>query len=111
MNYGLKEILERALKEKNTLENLYLEADPLQVAAKFKNVHISLICALFAYGNAKAIVKFLNSLDFELLSLSDQIIEKEILAQKRLYRFQNPKDVSNFFITIKRAAQEDYKLL
>ncbi len=29
MNYGLKEILERALKEKNTLENLYLEADPL----------------------------------------------------------------------------------
>ncbi|QQF52630.1 TIGR02757 family protein [Campylobacter fetus subsp. venerealis] len=111
MNYRLKEILERALKEKNTLENLYLEADPLQVAAKFKNVHISLICALFAYGNAKAIVKFLNSLDFELLSLSDQIIEKEILAQKRLYRFQNPKDVSNIFITIKRAAQEDIQAI
>ncbi|HIS09576.1 MAG TPA: TIGR02757 family protein, partial [Candidatus Scatomorpha intestinipullorum] len=34
--------------------------DPLGIARKFKNEKVALFCALFAYGNARAIVRFLE---------------------------------------------------
>ena len=52
--------------------------DPLMVASLYKDETISLICALFAYGNAKLIVKFLESLDFNLLEKSEENIKKEL---------------------------------
>ncbi len=69
------------------------------VARRFQDEKIALICALFAYGNAKAIVKFLQSLDFELL----QRDEKEIMKISAYYRFQKPLDVANIFLTLSRA--------
>ncbi len=58
---NLKNLLDYHADIKNCKENLYANPDPLWVAAKFKEPNIALISALFAYGNARLIVKFLNS--------------------------------------------------
>ena len=96
----LKSLLDYHADIKNCDENLYANPDPLWVAAKFKEPNIALIAALFAYGNAKLIVKFLNSLNFELLNQSDEEIRKFYKNHK--YRFQSVSDVAEIFITIKR---------
>ncbi len=64
--------------------------DPLIVARKYQDEHIALACALFAYGNASSIVKFLSSLDFE-----SEDIDKAFFG--KYYRFQTPSDVVRFF--------------
>ncbi len=94
---SLKKILDQEVAKRDTsVELSYDSPDPLLVAKRYKDEYISLICALFAYGNAKQIVKFLDSLDFT----------KE--AQKdKYYRFQNRKDVDEFFKTIKRLKETD----
>ncbi|MBR8464081.1 TIGR02757 family protein [Campylobacter sp. faydin G-24] len=96
----LKKILDAYVLEKNTSTALFDAPDPLQVATKFKDPFISLICALFAYGNAKLIVKFLNSLDFTLLDESEDFIVKILKTHK--YRFQTCEDVRQIFITLSR---------
>ncbi len=55
---------------------------------------------MFAYGNVKAIIKFLERLDFSLLEASDEVIKKELA--NHYYRFQNSQDVSAIFIALKR---------
>lgn len=107
----IKALLDKELAQKNTIKNLYDYPDPLQVARKYGDEVISLACALFAYGNAKLIVKFLNSLNFELLNAKDDEIYSEILGQNLLYRFQNPKDVANIFITLKRLRDLDIQCI
>lgn len=74
--------------------------DPIMVAHRYKDPTISLICALFSYGNVKQIVKFLNSLDFSLLNESDEKIRESL--SKHYYRFQKSEDVIALFITLKR---------
>ena len=74
--------------------------DPILVAHRYKDPTISLICALFAYGNVKQIVKFLDSLDFELLDKSDEEINK--VLKNHYYRFQKSEDVIALFIALKR---------
>lgn len=102
---NLKSLLDYHADIKNCNENLYANPDPLWIAAKFKEPNIALISALFAYGNAKLIVKFLNSLNFELLNESDEEIKKFYKNHK--YRFQNPSDVAEIFITIKRLKNDE----
>lgn len=103
----LKAILDFELKIKSTKENLFSNPDPLQIASKFNNPHKALICALFSYGNAGQIVKFLSKLDFEILNLKEEEIKKEILNKNLLYRFQNPTDIAEIFITFKRLMDYD----
>ena len=79
--------------------------DPLMIARKYNDEYISLICALFAYGNANKIVGFLSSLDFSFLESSEDIIKKEL--RNHYYRFQNTQDISSFFIAIKRLKEID----
>jgi len=74
--------------------------DPLLVATKYQDETIALICALFAYGNARLIVKFLQSLDFSLLEQSDNKITKTLSSH--YYRFQNSEDIVSLFIALKR---------
>lgn len=64
-----------------------------------------MICSLFAYGNVKAIIKFLESLDFSLLESSDEVISKELSSH--YYRFQNSQDITALFIALKRLKQTD----
>ncbi len=100
----IKELLDEQVKLRNTIENVTQgAADPLRVAMKHKDPYIALICALFAYGNANQIVKFLEQLDFNLLDRSESEI-KEYLAG-RYYRFQKTEDVINIFIAIRRFKQ------
>ena len=102
----LKIILDNEIKIRNSACELCEEKpDPLMVASKYQNESIALICALFAYGNAKLIVKFLNSLNFSLLECS----EDEIMSNLKnyYYRFQKPDDVIALFIALKRLKQVD----
>lgn len=63
------------------------------VAKRQNDEYAILLCALFAYGNANLIVKFLESLDFSLLEQSDEIIDKTL--DSSYYRFQNAQDIKN----------------
>lgn len=74
--------------------------DPLMVARRWGDENIALACALFAYGSASAIVKFLENIDFLLLDSEDSVIIRE--AQSLYYRFQNGEDCAQFLITLKR---------
>jgi uncharacterized protein (TIGR02757 family) len=97
----IKKLLEDELKKRNTAFELsYDKPDPLLVAKRFNDEYIALICALFAYGNAKLIVKFLDGLDFSLIDSSEEKIKKEL--KSFYYRFQNPQDVIDIFLTVKR---------
>ncbi|TEY03958.1 TIGR02757 family protein [Campylobacter sp. US33a] len=100
----LKKELDRLANEKNTIQALFDAPDPLQIAKRHNDEFIALICALFAYGNAKNIVNFLNKLDFSLLNLSQNQIQKELKNLK--YRFQNEEDITQIFITFSRLKNE-----
>lgn len=100
----IRKLLEGEIKNRDTREEISeSKPDPMLVARKYKDEYISLICALFSYGNAKQIVKFLSSLDFSVLNMDDEQIKKAL--KDRYYRFQNPNDTAEFFITIKRAKE------
>jgi len=97
----IHKLLEDEVKLRNNSQELSQDKpDPLLIASKYKDEYISLICALFAYGNAKLIVRFLASLDYGLLDKSDKDIEKAL--SKHYYRFQSTRDVIEFFKTIKQ---------
>ncbi len=97
----IKEKLDAEVLKRNCEGELCEERlDPIMVAHRYKDPTISLICALFAYGNVKQIVKFLNSLDFTLLTKSDEEIKESL--KNHYYRFQKSEDVSALFIALKR---------
>ena len=102
----IKELLDNEVSQRNNNTELnYDKPDPLMVASRYDDEFIILLCALFAYGNAKLIVKFLDSLDFSLLEKSDEIIDKEL--NNHYYRFQNAQDIKTVFKTFKRMKNED----
>jgi len=96
---------EEVLARNNTSEISSDKPDPLLIASQHNDETIALICALFAYGNAKLIVKFLQSLDFSLLEASDEIIQKTLSSH--YYRFQNAQDIATLFIALKRLREID----
>ncbi len=101
----IRQRLDYEVLKRNSCDEISAEKpDPMLVARIYKDEVISLVCALFAYGNAKQIVKFLQSLDFDLLDADDQKIKKSL--SKHYYRFQNSNDVAEFFITLKRLKNE-----
>lgn len=102
----IKTLLDKEVEARNTLSELsYEKPDPLLIASLHKDETIALICALFAYGNAGLIVKFLESLDFSLLDASDETIYKELSSH--YYRFQNSDDVISLFIALKRLKSQE----
>ena len=102
----IKQMLDKEVKNRNNHSELsYDKPDPLLIASKYNDETIALICALFAYGNAKLIVKFLDSLDFSLLESSDEVIKKTL--SNHYYRFQNSDDVVALFMALKRLKKVD----
>jgi uncharacterized protein (TIGR02757 family) len=102
----IKSLLDREVNQRNNYDEIsYDKPDPLLVASRYDDEFVILLCALFAYGNAKLIVKFLDSLDFSLLEQSDEIIEKEL--DSFYYRFQNAQDIKIVFKTFKNLKNED----
>jgi uncharacterized protein (TIGR02757 family) len=103
---NIKQRLDQEVETRNSNSELsYDKPDPLLIASRYKDETIALVCALFAYGNAKAIVKFLDSLDFSLLDSSDEMIKKSLSSH--YYRFQKADDVVALFIALKRLKEVD----
>ena len=97
----IKILLDKEVEARNNSAEISLDKpDPLLIASHYNDETIALICALFAYGNARLIVKFLQSLDFSLLEASDEMIKKTLSSH--YYRFQNAEDVATLFIALKR---------
>ncbi len=104
-DFELKTWLDKEVSKRDVQGELSLEKpDPLLVATKHQDCYISVICALFAYGNAALIVRFLQGLDFSLLDTSEDKIISSL--SKSYYRFQNSKDVIAIFIALRRAKLE-----
>ena len=102
----IKSRLDYEVEARNNHNELsYERPDPLLIARRYKDESIALICALFAYGNAKQIVKFLDSLDFSLLDRSTKVIENSLA--KHYYRFQKSEDIIALFIALKRVKEID----
>jgi uncharacterized protein (TIGR02757 family) len=97
---NVKKLLDIEAGRKNRIVALSEAADPLRIAKPYNDDIIALICALFAYGNAKLIEKFLLSLDFSLLDENEKTIEEGL--KERYYRFQTNKDVTEIFKTFAR---------
>jgi len=105
---SLRERLEAEVKKRNDpSELLNGGADPLQVAKDLEDDRAILLCALFGYGNANAIVKFLKKLDFSLLNC-DEAVLKEALAPF-YYRFQSSEDLFQIFVTLRRLEEGELK--
>lgn len=101
----LKELLDIEVNSRNSsFELSYEKPDPLMVAKRQNDEFSILLCALFAYGNAKLIVKFLDSLDFSLLNKSEEKIEEAL--KNHYYRFQNSSDVVAVFKTFASLKKE-----
>jgi len=97
----IKQLLDNEFKARNSISELcYEKPDPLFVAQKYRDESIALICALFAYGNAHQIVKFLENLDFGLLDESEEKIRHALSPY--YYRFQKSEDVTALFIALRR---------
>ncbi len=94
---------EVALRNRDN-EVTYSKPDPILVALRHRDEWVSLVCALFGYGRADAIVAFLDGFDFSLLDASESTIRNALAA--RYYRFQNGEDVVQFFITLRRLRRE-----
>ncbi len=92
------------LLRNKTDEISYDKLDPIIVAHRYEDETISLICALFSYGNVKQIVKFLDSLDFSLLHASNNEIKQAL--KNYYYRFQKAEDIIALFIALKNVKKE-----
>jgi len=105
---NLRKLLEKEAQKRNDEAELILGgADPLQVAKDLDDDRAILLCALFAYGNANAIVKFLKKLDFLLLNSDEVNIQKK--AIEFYYRFQSKEDVAQIFLTLSRMEKGELK--
>lgn len=91
-------------KRNHAAEVCYERPDPILVAQRYKEPHIALTCALFAYGRADLIVRFLDSLEFSLIDADESDIDKAFSSH--YYRFQNTEDIKQFFITLRRLKLE-----
>jgi len=102
----VKALLDAEAAKRNDITELSHERpDPLLIASKYKDETIALVCALFGYGNAGQIVKFLETLDFSLLEASEEKIRSSL--ERHYYRFQKPEDVTALFIALKRLKEHD----
>lgn len=101
----IKQLLDKEVLNRNSSSELsYDKPDPLLVARRFDDEYKILLCALFGYGKASLIVKFLDSLNFDLLNEKEEVIKKEL--SDFYYRFQNGMDVIKIFQTFRNMKQE-----
>jgi uncharacterized protein (TIGR02757 family) len=98
---SLKKRLDAEVQKRNREGEVCDERlDPIMVAHCYRDERVALVCALFAYGNVKQIVKFLESLDFSLLDGDEADVQKALAC--RYYRFQKSEDIIALFIALGR---------
>jgi len=102
MKSTLKGRLDLEAKRRNNPSELafYASPDPLMVVHNHRDEYSALVCALLSYGNARAIVRYLEKLDFTLLDAQNEaiILQKEFAP----YRFQKPFEIQALFIALNR---------
>lgn len=92
--------LDAEVEARNCSDELCMERpDPLMVARTTMDQHHALTCALFAYGNVKAIVPFLSSLDHDLYHTDEESLRQRL--EGKYYRFQSNEDIVQWFITLR----------
>jgi uncharacterized protein (TIGR02757 family) len=92
------------LKRRNVDSELcYEKPDPILVARRYKDPYVSLVCALYGYGRADLIVRFLDTLDMSLIDENEETIRRELAG--KYYRFQSSEDIVQSFITLRRMKQ------
>lgn len=97
----LKKRLDKEVEIRNCSDELSLDKpDPLMIARDFGDECNALTCAVFAYGNVRAIVGFLHSLGAGLLDLEEADISQAV--EGKYYRFQTNEDIAQWFVTLKR---------
>ena len=98
---AIKKRLDAEVLKRNSDDELDASRpDPIIPAKIHNDEYIALICAMFGYGRADAIVKFLFTLDFSLLDADETQIKKAL--QTHYYRFQSSADVQAIFIALSR---------
>ncbi len=101
----LKKRLDAEVSKRNSISELdRSRPDPIIPAKVHNDEYIALICAMFGYGRADAIVKFLFSLDFSLLDADEETIYDKL--QEHYYRFQKAQDVQAIFIALSRLKKQ-----
>jgi len=96
----IRAYLDAEVEARNCSDELCEERpDPLMVARCTRDQHHALTCALFAYGNVKAIVAFLSSLDSDLIDADEAHLRCRL--EGKYYRFQSTEDIVQWFITLK----------
>jgi len=105
LNSELKTLLDAHTAQRNhASEVCYDRPDPILVAQRYKEPCSALVCALFAYGRADLIVRFLDTLEFSLIDADEAVIRGAF--KHHYYRFQNADDITEFFITLRRLKLE-----
>jgi uncharacterized protein (TIGR02757 family) len=82
----------------------YEKPDPVLVALRHRDEWAALVCALFGYGRADAIVAFLDRFDFSLLEADEEQIRLQL--GHLYYRFQSGEDIIQFITTLRRLRRE-----
>lgn len=96
---NLKVRLDAEVALRNCADELSLEKpDPLMIARAYGDECNALTCAVFAYGNVRAIIGFLQSLEHNLIDLDADTIR--IVLEGKYYRFQSNEDIVQWFITL-----------
>ena len=99
----IKILLDNEVLNRNKIEELSVDKpDPLMVLKRYNCEYIGLICALFAYGNAKQIVKFLKKLPLDLIGKNNTETELRIALNGLKYRFQSNEDIVQWFLLIEK---------
>lgn len=105
LDQNLKALLDAEVAKRSRSDELSgTRLDPIMVAKRHNDEYISLVCALFAYGNVKQIVKFLDSLEFSLLDADEDKIKHAL--SYHYYRFQKSEDVIALFISLLRLKKQ-----
>lgn len=104
----LKTLLDTQYKLHNTPKELQEDKpDPLFVAKAYLHhphfPEIALLCALLSYGNAKAITKTLQKLNFALLTDSESLPNTDLFPH---YRFQTARDIQELFTIMHTIIQD-----
>ena len=86
------ELQYQIFNQENAISEEYL--DPLLVAREFRDEKVALFCALFAYGNVRAILNFLRACHLEDLVESKGACK---LRTDKPYRFQSNAEIQAFF--------------
>lgn len=96
----VKSYLDAEVEARNCSDELCEERpDPLMVARQSRDELHALTCALFAYGNVKAIVSFLSPLGQDLIDADEAELRRRL--EGKYYRFQSNEDIVQWFITLR----------